>query len=67
MHTSGGILAIRTLHVNKVDSEYDMEPIQMSVFKIQLMTECQLSRASLNLSMGGGNWNSNSLTTRFSF
>ena len=55
MHTSGGILVIRTLHVNKVDSEYDMEPIQMSVFKIQLMTECQLSRASLNLSMGGGN------------
>ena len=67
IHTPPGILAIRTLHVDEVDNKYNKELVQISMSKIQLMTECQSSRVSLNFSVGGGNWNSNSLTTRFSF
>ena len=66
IHTPPGILAIRTLHVDEVDNKYNKELVQISMSKIQLMTECQSSRVSLNFSVGGGNWNSNSLTTRFS-
>ena len=67
IHTPEGILAIRTLHVDEVDSKYDKELVQISMFKIQLMTECQSSRVPLNFSVGGGNWNSNSLTTNLVF